>query len=101
MNKGDLISKIAEGAGITKGQATDALNSTLSAISSALKGGDKVTLVGFGTFSVSTRSAREGRNPQTGKTIKIAAKKVAKFKAGKELGDVVAGKAKSSAKKKK
>ncbi len=89
MNKGDLISKIAEDADLTKGQATDALNSVLEAIQKTLKKDDKVTLVGFGTFSVSKRAARIGRNPQTGKEIKIKAKKVAKFKAGKALSDYI------------
>jgi nucleoid DNA-binding protein len=89
MNKGDLISKIAENASITKAQAGDALNATLEAISGGLKSGDKITLIGFGTFSVSTRAARTGRNPSTGKEIKIAAKNVVRFKPGKELGDKV------------
>jgi DNA-binding protein HU-beta len=89
MNKGDLVSKIAEDSGITKAQATDALNSALNAIAGGLKGGDKITLIGFGTFSVSTRAARTGRNPSTGKEIKIAAKNVVKFKPGKELDNNV------------
>ena len=89
MNKGDLITKIAESAGITKAQATDALNAVLDGVGDALKAGDKVTLVGFGTFSISRRDARTGRNPQTGKTIHIAAKNVVKFKPGKELSDSV------------
>ncbi len=89
MNKGDLISKIADGANLSKAQATDALNSVLNSISGALKEGDKVTLIGFGTFSVSRREARSGRNPQTGATIKIAAKNVVKFKPGKDLSDSV------------
>lgn len=89
MNKSDLISKIAGDAGITKAQAQTALNSFLDSTKGALKSGDKVILVGFGTFSVSTRSARTGRNPQTGKEIKIAAKNVVKFKAGAELNDSV------------
>lgn len=87
MNKGELISKIAEDADITKTQAGAALDSLIEAITKTLKKGDKVTLVGFGTFSVSKRAARTGRNPQTGEAIKIKAKKVAKFKAGKELSD--------------
>ena len=87
MNKGDLISKIAEGAGISKSQAEDALNATLAGIAGALKNDDSVQLIGFGTFSVSHRDARTGRNPQTGETIQIAAKKVAKFKAGKKLSE--------------
>ena len=85
MNKSDLIGKLAEDAGITKTQANDALDSFVDAVTKSLKKGDKVTLVGFGTFSVSKRAARNGRNPQTGAVIKIKAKKVAKFKAGKEL----------------
>ncbi len=89
MNKGDLINKIAEDAGLTKAQSGDALNTVLSAISDTLKDGNKVTLVGFGTFSVSHRAARTGRNPQTGKAIQIAAKNVVKFKPGKELSGAV------------
>jgi len=89
MNKGDLITKIADDAKLTKGQATDALNSVLTTIEKTLKKGDKVTLVGFGTFSISKRAARMGRNPQTGKEIKIKAKKVVKFKAGKSLSDAM------------
>ncbi|MEO7311664.1 MAG: HU family DNA-binding protein [Bacteroidota bacterium] len=85
MNKSDLISKLADDAGITKTQANAALDSFVDAVAKSLKKGDKVTLVGFGTFSVSKRAARNGRNPQTGAVIKIKAKKVAKFKAGKEL----------------
>lgn len=85
MNKGDLIDAIAKGASITKAQSQEALETVTKSITNALKKGDKVTLVGFGTFSVTKRAARLGRNPQTGKEIKIAAKKVAKFKAGKEL----------------
>ena len=89
MNKGDLINKIAEGANISKAQATEALNATLEGISDALKSGEKATLIGFGTFSVSHRPARTGRNPQTGASIKIAAKNVVKFKPGSELSDSV------------
>jgi DNA-binding protein HU-beta len=85
MNKAELIAKIAEDAGVTKVQANAAIDSFVSAVTKTLKGGGKVTLVGFGTFSVTKRAARTGRNPQTGATIKIKAKKVAKFKAGKEL----------------
>ena len=85
MNKGDLVTQIASEAGLSKAQAGAALNSVLDAVTGSLKKGDKVTLVGFGTFSVSKRAARTGRNPQTGETIKIKAKKVARFKAGKEL----------------
>jgi len=85
MNKAELVSKIADDAGLSKAQANSALDSFTAAVTKALKSGDKVTLVGFGTFTVSKRSARTGRNPQTGATIKIKAKKVARFKAGKEL----------------
>ncbi len=85
MNKAELVAKIADDAGISKTQANGALDSFVEAVTKTLKGGDKVTLVGFGTFSVSKRAARTGRNPQTGEAIKIKAKKVARFKAGKEL----------------
>ena len=89
MNKSELISQIAGDAGITKAQAQTALNSFLDTSSGALKKGEKVILVGFGTFSVSRRAARTGRNPQTGATIQIAAKTVVKFKPGKELAESV------------
>jgi DNA-binding protein HU-beta len=85
MNKAELIAKLADDAGITKTQANATLDSFVEAVTKTLKGGGKVTLVGFGTFSVTKRAARNGRNPQTGQVIKIKAKKVAKFKAGKEL----------------
>ena len=85
MNKAELIAKLADDAGITKTQANATIDSFVSAVTKTLKGGGKVTLVGFGTFSVTKRAARNGRNPQTGAVIKIKAKKVAKFKAGKEL----------------
>lgn len=89
MNKGELINQIAQDANLTKAQATDALNSYIEATAKSLKAGDKLTLVGFGTFSVSERSARKGRNPQTGKEINIPARKVVKFKAGKDLTDSI------------
>ena len=89
MNKAELIAKIADDAGITKTQANATLDSFVDAVTKTLKKGDKVTLVGFGTFSVSKRAARNGRNPQTGAVIKIKAKKVAKFKAGKELSSKI------------
>ncbi|MFL9482829.1 HU family DNA-binding protein [Chitinophagaceae bacterium LWZ2-11] len=89
MNKADLIATIAENVGITKVQAGEVLNSFTETVGKALKKNDKVTLVGFGTFSVSKRAARTGRNPQTGATIKIKAKKVARFKAGKELSEKI------------
>lgn len=91
MNKGDLIKSIADQAGISKAQATEALSAVVDGISGALKAGEKVTLVGFGTFSVSTRPARTGRNPSTGAAIQIAAKKQVKFKPGKEIDDAVNG----------
>ena len=89
MNKTDLIEKIAIGAGLTKADAKKALEAGVDAIKDALKEGDKVQLVGFGTFSVSKKPAREGINPATKQKIKIAAKKVAKFKAGAELADAI------------
>ncbi len=89
MNRGDLINKIAQDTNLTKAQAGDALNSVLGSIGGALKSGDKVTLIGFGTFSVSQRAARTGLNPQTKQKIEIAAKSSVKFKAGKELSDSV------------
>jgi DNA-binding protein HU-beta len=87
MNKAELIAQIADEAGITKTQANTALDSFVGAVTKTLKKGDKVTLVGFGTFSVSKRQARNGRNPQTGEVIKIKARKVARFKAGKDLAE--------------
>ena len=89
MNKTDLIDGMAESAGITKAAAKKALESFLGDIEKTLKNGDRVSLVGFGSWSVSNRAAREGRNPQTGKTIQIAAKNVVKFKAGAELSGAV------------
>ena len=89
MNKTELIEKIAQGAGLTKADAKKALEAGVDAIKDALKEGDKVQLVGFGTFSVSKKPAREGINPSTKEKIKIAAKNVAKFKAGAELADAV------------
>jgi DNA-binding protein HU-beta len=89
MNKGELIDKIAKDAKVTKGQAADALDSFIGGVAGTLGKGGKVTLVGFGTFSVSKRLARKGRNPRTGKEITIKAKKVAKFKAGAELAKKV------------
>ena len=89
MTKAELISKIANDSKITKAAAGRALDSAIDGITKALKKGDKVTLVGFGTFSVARRKAREGRNPQTGKPIKIKAKRVAKFKAGSALSKAV------------
>ena len=85
MNKADLIDKLSGDAGITKGQAGAALDSFVEAVTKTLKGGGKVTLVGFGTFSRSKRKERKVSNPQTGAEINIKARNVAKFKAGKEL----------------
>jgi DNA-binding protein HU-beta len=89
MTKADLATKIGTAAGITKSQAEKAVDGFVSAVSAALSGGDKITLVGFGTFSVGTRSQREGRNPRTGEKIKIPESKVVKFKAGKTLSEKV------------
>ena len=89
MNKTELINAIAENAGLNKTDAKKALDATISAISEALKKGDKIALVGFGTFSVSERPARTGINPRTKEQITIAAKKIAKIKAGAELADAL------------
>jgi len=89
MTKAELVGKIASAGGITKSQAEKAVDGFVSAVSAALAGGDKITLVGFGTFSVGSRSQREGRNPRTGEKIKIPASKVVKFKAGKTLSEKV------------
>ena len=85
MNKAELVDAIAGEAKITKADAQRAVDGLIEAATKALKKGDRVALVGFGSFSVAKRAARNGRNPQTGKAIKIAAKKVVKFKAGAEL----------------
>ncbi|MCX0421902.1 DNA-binding protein HU-beta [Aeromonas veronii] len=89
MNKSQLIDKIADGADISKAAAGRALDAFIDAVGEALKEGDQVALVGFGTFAVRERAARSGRNPQTGETIEIAAGKVPAFKAGKALKDAV------------
>ena len=89
MNKSQLIDTIAASADISKADAGRALDAFTDAVTSALKDGDQVALVGFGTFSVRERAARSGRNPQTGETIQIAAAKVPSFKAGKALKDAV------------
>ena len=88
MNKAELIEEVAK-VTCSKKEADEAISATIAAIQKALKKGDSVTLVGFGTFRVSKRKARKGRNPQTGKEIKIAAKKVPVFKAGKGFKDAV------------
>ncbi len=89
MTKDELIEKVASGTGLSKADASRVINTTIGAITSALKKGQNVTLVGFGTFKVSKRKAREGRNPRTGETITIKAAKVPKFTAGKSLKDAV------------
>ena len=89
MNKSELRDAMAEGAGISKADAGRARDAFINATSDALKGGDRVALVGFGSFSVTHREARKGRNPQTGKEITIAAKNVVKFKPGAELNEKV------------
>ena len=89
MKKVELVEAVAEKAGLTKTDATKAIDATLAAITAALKKGDKVPLVGFGTFATSKRAAREGRNPRTGATVKISARKAVTFKAGSALKDAV------------
>lgn len=89
MNKTELIAAIADQAGLSKKDAEAALNAFTGIVGNALKDGDKVQLVGFGTFEVSERAARSGRNPQTGETIEIKASRSPKFKAGKALKDLV------------
>ena len=89
MNKTELINQIAESVDINKKEAGDALQAFMGAVTDTVKKGDKLTLIGFGTFSVTERKARDGRNPQTGKAIKIPAKKVVKFKVGSKLSDAV------------
>ncbi|MFA5352804.1 MAG: HU family DNA-binding protein [Thermodesulfovibrionales bacterium] len=89
MTKAELIDKIAASSNLTKTDASNALDATINAVKAALKKGQKVTLVGFGTFSVSKRKSRKGRNPRTGEEIKIPATKVPKFTAGKTLKDAV------------
>lgn len=100
MNKAELITQISEDAGISKAQANEAIDSFTGAVIATLRKGDTVTLVGFGTFSVSQRAARAGRNPQTGEALKIKAAKVPKFKPGKDFKDKIGGvKAKAKSKK--
>lgn len=89
MTKAELIEKIANGANLSKAQASRALDATINAIKATLKKGQKVTLIGFGTFSVSKRKARKGRNPRTGEEIKIPAMKVPRFTAGKAFKDAI------------
>ena len=89
MKKAELVEAIAEKAGLTKADATRALEATFEVITKALKKGEKVPVAGFGTFNVSKRKAREGRNPQTGATVKIPARKAVTFKAGTALKEAV------------
>ena len=89
MNKADLVDRIAAGSDISKAQAANAIDTAMQSITGALKKGDRVALIGFGTLSVAQRKARNGRNPQTGATIKIAARRVAKFTPGAELRKAV------------
>ena len=89
MNKTELIEHIAKSADISKAAAARSLDAVIDAVTTSLKNNDSVTLVGFGTFEVSERAAREGRNPQTGKTMSIPASKAPKFKAGKALKDSI------------
>jgi len=105
MKKAEFVAKMAEGAGLTKSQAEKALGSFIATTVTALKAGDKITLLGFGTFSAVARPARTGRNPQTGKAIQIAAKTNGKFTPGKALKDLApkpekGSKGKASGKKK-
>ncbi|MCR5575249.1 MAG: HU family DNA-binding protein [Bacteroidaceae bacterium] len=85
MNKSELVSAMAAGSGLTKADSKKALEAAIAAITKALKDGDKVSLVGFGSFSVAKRAAHQGINPATGEAIEIAAKNIVKFKAGSEL----------------
>ena len=89
MNKTDLVNAIAKQTGLSKVKSGEAVDAFVSAVSESLKKGDKVTLVGFGTFTTSKRGARKGRNPKTGAVINIPSKRVAKFKAGSELSKTV------------
>jgi DNA-binding protein HU-beta len=89
MNKGDVIDAIANGAGLTKADSSRALEALITAIEKALKKGENVSIIGFGTFSVRKRAARKGRNPRTGAEIKIKASKTPAFKAGKALKDAI------------
>jgi DNA-binding protein HU-beta len=90
MTKAELVAKIAADAGLTRANAENAVNSLVSVVTDALAAGDKITLVGFGTFEVAERAEREGRNPRTGETLKIAPSKVVKFRVGSKLKGAVA-----------
>ena len=89
MNKAELIDKMSADAGITKAAAAKAIESMIEGVAHSLRAGERTTLVGFGTFTAAERKGRVGRNPQTGATIEIAAKKVVKFRAGKELKEIL------------
>ena len=89
MNKNDLVAEVADKSGLSKKDAEKAINAFIETVAGSLKAGDKVSVVGFGTFEVRERAARKGRNPQTGKEISIAASKTPAFKAGKSLKDLV------------
>jgi DNA-binding protein HU-beta len=89
MNKAELVNEIASSTGLTKTKSSDVIDSIITAITESLSKGEKVTLVGFGTFTTSKREARKGRNPKTGEVLDIAGKTVAKFKAGSELSKSV------------
>jgi DNA-binding protein HU-beta len=89
MNKAELVNEIASNTGLTKTKSSDVIDSIITAITESLSKGEKVTLVGFGTFTTSKREARKGRNPKTGEVLDIAGKTVAKFKAGSELSKSV------------
>ena len=89
MKKSELVEAVAKAAGLTKADATRAIDATFATITGALKKGNKVPVAGFGTFAVSKRAAREGRNPRTGETVKIAARKAVTFKAGTALKEAV------------
>lgn len=93
MNKSELVEAIASGSGVTKADANRVLDTFMTTVTDALKNGDQVVLPGFGSFSIGNRSARSGRNPQTGAAIEIPASRVAKFKAGKSLKEAVQDKA--------
>lgn len=96
MNKGQLVEAIATKTGLSKAQSENALNTVIETISQTVKKGDNVTLIGFGTFAVSKRAARTGKNPRTGEAIKIAARKVPKFTPGQSFKNLINGKAKAA-----
>lgn len=97
MNKGQLVEAIATKTGLTKAQSESALNTIVDTISQTVKKGDSVTLIGFGTFSMTKRAARKGKNPRTGEAIKIAARKIPKFSAGQSFKNLVNGTVKATA----